>query len=72
MDGSAGNMGYVIFADQAIEPQFECKPVYEILSGIAEKMGKKEIFTEGRTQEEWLLHLYQVTQEKTHFPRYQL
>ena len=67
MDGSAGNMGYVIFADQAIEPQFECKPVYEILSGIAEKMGKKEIFTEGRTQEEWLRHLYQVTQEKNPF-----
>ncbi|PJG84386.1 DmsA/YnfE/YnfF family dimethyl sulfoxide reductase [Conservatibacter flavescens] len=67
MDGSAGNMGYVIFADKAIEPQFECKPIYEILSGIAEKMGAKEIFTEGRTQEEWLRHLYQQTQSKNPF-----
>ncbi len=67
MDGSAGNMGYVIFADKAIEPQFECKPVYEILAGIAEKMGVKEQFTEGRTQEEWLRHLYKLTQEKNPF-----
>lgn len=67
MDGSAGNMGYVIFADKAIEPQFECKPVYEILSGIAEKMGVKDVFTEGRTQEEWLRHLYAQTQEKNPF-----
>lgn len=67
MDGSAGNMGYVIFADKAIEPQFECKPIYEIYSGIAEKMGVKEVFTEGRTQEEWLRHLYAQTQEKNPF-----
>lgn len=67
MDGSAGNMGYVIFADQAIQPQFECKPVYEILSGIAEKMGVKDQFTEGRTQEQWLRHLYQLTQAKNPF-----
>ncbi len=67
MDGSAGNMGYVIFADKAIEPQFECKPIYEIYAGIAEKMGVKEAFTEGRTQEEWLRHLYAQTQEKNPF-----
>ncbi|WP_429945861.1 DmsA/YnfE/YnfF family dimethyl sulfoxide reductase [Bibersteinia trehalosi] len=67
MDGSAGNMGYVIFADKAIEPQFECKPIYEIYAGIAEKMGVKEAFTEGRTQEEWLRHLYAQTQERNPF-----
>lgn len=67
MDGSAGNMGYVIFADKAIEPQFECKPIYEIYAGIAEKMGVKEAFTEGRTQEEWLRHLYAQTQAKNPF-----
>jgi anaerobic dimethyl sulfoxide reductase subunit A len=57
MDGSAGNMNYLIFADQAIEPLFECKSVYEMCSEIAARMGVGEAFTEGRTQEEWLRHL---------------
>ncbi len=51
---SAGNMGYTIFTEKAIEPLFESMPVYEQLTGIAEKLGVKEKFTEGRTQDEWV------------------
>lgn len=58
MDAHAGNMAAVIFADQAIQPQFECRGIYQICSDIAEKLGVKDQFTEGRTQEEWLRHLY--------------
>ena len=29
-------------------------PVYEQLAGIAEKLGVKDKFTEGRTQEDWV------------------
>ncbi|MBZ4364546.1 molybdopterin-dependent oxidoreductase, partial [Mycobacterium tuberculosis] len=29
LDASCGNMSYVIFADQAIKPRFECKTIYE-------------------------------------------
>lgn len=61
MDAHAGNMAAVIFADQAIKPQFECRGIYEICSDIAEKLGVKDQFTEGRTQEEWLRHLYSQT-----------
>lgn len=59
LDGYTGNMSYVIFADKAIEPQFECRSIYEMTSEIAKRMGVGDKFTEGRTQEEWLRHLYQ-------------
>lgn len=39
MDASAGNMGYVIFADQAIAPRFESRNIYDMTSEIAKRMG---------------------------------
>lgn len=64
MDASAGNLNYVIFADQVIQPQFECRTIYDMLTDLADKMGVKSQFTEGRSQEEWLRHIYQQSQEK--------
>ena len=58
LDASAGNMSYVIFADQAIKPQFECRSIYQMCSDMANRLGVKTKFTENRTQEEWLRHLY--------------
>ncbi|ALB62805.1 Anaerobic dimethyl sulfoxide reductase chain A [Cronobacter condimenti 1330] len=58
LDASCGNMAYVIFADQAIAPRFECRTIYDITSALAVRMGVGERFTEGRTQEGWLRHLY--------------
>ncbi|WP_116115674.1 DMSO/selenate family reductase complex A subunit [Austwickia chelonae] len=52
--GSAGNLGYTIFADKAVDPLYDCRPVYEMMTGIAEKMGVKDTYTEKRTQEEWV------------------
>lgn len=52
--GSAGNMGYTILADKAIEPLYDSMPVYDQLAGIADKLGVKDKFTEGRTQEQWV------------------
>ena len=52
--GSSGNLGYSILADKVIEPLYDSKPLYEMLTAIAEKMGVKDKFTEGRTQEEWV------------------
>lgn len=63
--GSAGSLGYLVFADQAIEPMWECKPVYEILAGIAAELGVEQDFTEGKTQEEWLREILEQTRELT-------
>jgi anaerobic dimethyl sulfoxide reductase subunit A len=62
--GSSGNLGYSIFTDKAIEPLFDCVPVYEQLTAIAEKLGVKEQFTEGRTQEEWVRWIVDASREK--------
>ncbi|RKF20068.1 dimethyl sulfoxide reductase subunit A [Alginatibacterium sediminis] len=63
MDGKAANMPYFIYADQAIEPQFESRSIYQICSDIAKRLGTEQQFTEGRTQEQWLRHLYAQTLE---------
>ncbi|ELY4320016.1 molybdopterin-dependent oxidoreductase [Cronobacter turicensis] len=62
LDASCGNMAYVIFADRAIAPRFECRTIYDITSALAVRMGVGEQFTEGRTQEGWLRHLYAQSQ----------
>lgn len=59
--GSSGNLGYAIFADKAVDPLYECRPVYEMMAGIAEKMGVKDTFTEGRSQEDWVRWLVQTS-----------
>lgn len=61
MDASAGNMPYFILTSQVIKPQFEAKSIYDICTGVADKLGLKKAFTEDRTQEDWLQHLYQLT-----------
>ncbi len=61
MDGYTSNLGYAIFASQAIKPRFECRTVYDMCTEIARRMNVEQQFTEGRTQEEWLRHLYDQT-----------
>jgi anaerobic dimethyl sulfoxide reductase subunit A len=71
-NGGTGPLGYAIFCEQAIEPMFECKSVYEMCREIAARLGVEEQFTEGRTQEEWLQHLVELTRaDKPEFPDYE-
>ncbi len=63
LDASCGNMSYVIFAEQAIKPRFECKTIYEMTTELAKRMGVEQQFTEGRTQEGWMRHLYEQSRE---------
>ncbi|MEJ6123882.1 dimethyl sulfoxide reductase subunit A [Vibrio sp. 2-Bac 85] len=64
MDGKAANMPYFIYAQKAIEPQFEAKSIYEMCSQLAKRMGVEQAFTEGRTQEQWIEHLYAETRKQ--------
>ncbi|MFT0846959.1 DMSO/selenate family reductase complex A subunit [Actinomycetaceae bacterium L2_0104] len=56
----SGEMGYAIYAQKAIDPPGDAKPVYEILSEILTRVDEKAVerFTEGRTQAEWVSHMY--------------
>ncbi|WP_066585737.1 DMSO/selenate family reductase complex A subunit [Cellulomonas timonensis] len=63
--GSTGDLGYVIYADKAIEPLFDSKPIYEILTELAKRLGVEEEFTEGKTQDEWIDELIEATRKDT-------
>ncbi|MGI5950270.1 MAG: molybdopterin dinucleotide binding domain-containing protein [Brooklawnia sp.] len=52
--GLAANMGYAILNNKVIEPYQESRGIYEIASGLAERFGQLDEFTEGRTHEEWV------------------
>lgn len=70
-NGDTGNMGYIIAAEKAIEPMFECRSVYDMCTEIAARLGVEEDFTEGRTQDEWLEWAVEQTRENNpDFPTY--
>jgi len=51
---NAGPMAYGIVSPQAIEPLYECRPVYDICVDLAKRLGTEREFTGGKTREEWL------------------
>lgn len=48
----------LVAMQRAIEPYGEARDDFEILAGVAERLGIADEFTEGRTAEQWLRHLY--------------
>ena len=70
-NGDTGSMGYVIFTEQAIEPMFECKSVYDMCVELSKRLDVEEQFTEGRTVEDWLHYCIEETQkDNPDFPDY--
>lgn len=53
----------VVVGTQAQEAPGEAKREYEIVSLVADKLGKKDEFTEGKTQEQWIEELYRKAAE---------
>lgn len=51
---NAPPMAYGIVSTQAIEPLYECRPVYDICVDLAKRLGTEQAFTEGKTREDWL------------------
>lgn len=61
--GGTAWTGFICCESKAIEPLFEAKPVYEICTLIADKLGLKDEFTEGRTQLDWVEWCYEQGKE---------
>ena len=59
-----GNMPYGIMSLASTTPKFERRTLYSCLSDLADKMGEKDEFTEGRNEEEWLKVMYEEAREK--------
>ncbi|MDR1015431.1 MAG: molybdopterin-dependent oxidoreductase [Coriobacteriales bacterium] len=57
--GGGGWTGFVCCESAAIPPLFESKPVYEICTLLAEQLGIKDEFTEGKTQLDWVQWCYE-------------
>ena len=53
----------VVVGSSAQEPPADCRPSYDVMAEIADRFGKREEFTEGRTQEEWVEYLYNQGRE---------
>ena len=49
----------VVVGGPAQEAPGECRSSYDVCADIADKFGKKDAFTEGKTQEDWIKELYE-------------
>lgn len=57
--GSFTNDGVAIM-EKVVEPMWSSKSDYEIFSLLADRLGIAEEFTLGRSEEEWIEHLYET------------
>ncbi len=69
---SSGAYHYVIRTEQAIKPLWDNRHTYDVLSELAEKMGVKEAFTEGKSYQDWIKQSYQALRElQPHIPSFE-
>ena len=57
-NGDGTQMKNVMYQSRAIEPLGESRSDYEIVLEVAQKMGKYEAITEGKTTREWMKHFF--------------
>jgi len=48
----------VVYQQKAIEPLYESRSDYQIFSDLAKKLGFKDAFTEGNTEEDWIEKMF--------------
>lgn len=71
-EGSSGNMGYSILASQAIQPLYDCRPIYDVIADLADRFGVRDQFTEGLTQQQWVERTITESQKEVEgLPDYQ-
>ncbi len=62
--GSHGDVAALLAIQEAVKPQFEQKPSWEICRLIAAELGLEEAYTEGRDQMGWVKWCYNETRKK--------
>lgn len=55
---------YITIMDRAIDPVGEARDDHAILKGIAARMGVEAAFTEGRSPDEWVRRLYDISRNQ--------
>ncbi len=56
-----GTGSYLILSEKLVEPLFESRSDYDWLSDVAAKLGIEKEFTEGRSEKEWIMHIWDQT-----------
>lgn len=70
--GASGRDCFYFAMQQAIAPVGEARTEYAIYSALAERLGFNAQFTEGRSEMQWLRHLYEeVRQRHTQMPSFE-
>ncbi|TCL36220.1 anaerobic dimethyl sulfoxide reductase subunit A [Anaerospora hongkongensis] len=54
---------YLLYMNKAVDTVFECRNGYDWISELAEQLGIKEKFTEGKSKEDWLRYLVDKTRQ---------
>jgi biotin/methionine sulfoxide reductase len=57
--GGSGNDDFIFWMEKVIDPVGDARNDYDIFSELAGRLGVAEGFTEGRTSDEWIEHIYQ-------------
>ncbi|MCP4332639.1 MAG: molybdopterin-dependent oxidoreductase [Gammaproteobacteria bacterium] len=57
--GRAMGDSYLFHMPRLIDPVGEARDDYEIFNSLAQRMGFEQAFSEGRSVDQWLLHLYE-------------
>jgi biotin/methionine sulfoxide reductase len=70
--GRASNDAHIYAMHQAVLPVGEARNDHDIFAGLATRLGFEERFTEGRTEMEWLRHLYDVFRQQAARERIEL
>ncbi|MCB1394428.1 MAG: molybdopterin-dependent oxidoreductase [Rhodobacter sp.] len=55
---------FITVMDPAVPPHAEARDDHEIFRGIAARMGVEEAFTEGRSADDWLRWIYDVSRQR--------
>ncbi len=55
---------YMFAMHQAIDPVGEARNDFDIFADVGERLGFREDFTEGRSEMEWLRHLYEIVRQQ--------
>ncbi|QWU17070.1 anaerobic dimethyl sulfoxide reductase subunit A [Paenibacillus sophorae] len=68
----ADNNGrYILYMNKVVETVYECRNGYDWITDLADRLGLKKEFTEGRTHEQWLKYIVEQTREANlEFPDY--
>ncbi|MEM1160669.1 MAG: molybdopterin dinucleotide binding domain-containing protein, partial [Pseudomonadota bacterium] len=54
----------IVAMRQAVDPVGDSRTDYQIFTGLAERLGFADRYTEGRTEEEWLNHLWDQARQR--------